>query len=361
MNDPKQRSLYDLTLAELTDWAIRHGQPAYRAKQIFHSLYQKGIADPGGMSDLPKELRDLLSGQFSGPTLEVVTEQKSADGTTKWLFRLGDGQFIESVLIPVEGRASGKRSERKTICLSTQVGCAYGCAFCASGMDGFRRNLSAGEIVQEVLAAERSLKPARVTNLVFMGMGEPLSNYDNLLRAVRVLNDPEGLKVGARKITISTVGLVPMIERLSKEGLQVELSISLHAPNDDLRGQIMPVNRRYPLSQLMGAARAYVRATKRIITFEYILIDGVNDAPEQARELAALLKGLLCKVNLIPCHPIPGAPFARPPMKRMLAFEGVLKEKKIVCTLRRSRGLDIDGACGQLRLRRLDPSGVVKS
>ena len=344
-------SLYDLTLPELTQWLVRQCQPAYRAKQIFHDLYHRQVAGPAEMSGLPKELRDLLAAQFSAPSLEVATEQKSADGTTKWLFRLADGQFIESVLIPVEGRASGKLSERRTVCLSTQVGCAYSCAFCASGMDGFKRNLSSGEIVQEVLAVERSLKPARVTNLVFMGMGEPLANYDNLLKAIRVLNDPEGLKIGARKITISTVGLVPMIERLAKEGLQVELSISLHAPNDGLRGRIMPVNRKHPLAELMKACRAYAKATKRLITFEYILIHEVNDGPEQARELAVLLKGLLCKVNLIPCHPIPGAPFARPPMKRMLAFEAVLKEKKIPCTLRRSRGLDIDGACGQLRLR----------
>ena len=350
-------SLCDLTLAELTGWVTRSGQPAYRAKQVFHSLYQKGTADPAAMSDLPKELRDLLAKEFPAPPLAVAHHQESADGTSKWLFRLADGQFVESVLIPVERHARGEASSRRTVCLSTQVGCAYGCAFCASGMDGFQRNLSAGEIVEEVLAVQRDA--GRVTHIVFMGMGEPLANYDNLLKAIRVLNDPEGLKVGARKITISTVGLVPMIERLSKEGIQVELSISLHAPNDELRGQIMPVNRRYPLAELIKACRAYVKATKRLITFEYILMEGVNDAPAQARELAVLLKGLPCKVNLIPCHPIPGSPFTRPPMKRMLAFEGALREKRIPCTLRRSRGLDIDGACGQLRLRH--EAGVVKS
>ena len=344
-------SLHDLTLAELTGWVTRRGQPPYRAKQVFHSLYQKGVAGPSAMSDLPKELRELLAKEFSAPPPAVVQHQESADGTSKWLFRLAAGQFVESVLIPVERHARGEASSRRTVCLSTQVGCAYACAFCASGMDGFQRNLSAGEIVQEVLAVNRSLQPARVTHIVFMGMGEPLANYDNLLKAIRVLNDPEGLKIGARKITISTVGLVPMIERLSKEGIQVELSISLHAPNDELRGQIMPVNRRYPLAELIKACRAYVKATKRLITFEYILMEGVNDAPAQARELAVLLKGLPCKVNLIPCHPIPGSPFTRPPMKRMLAFEGALREKRIPCTLRRSRGLDIAGACGQLRLR----------
>lgn len=343
------RSLYDPTLPELTGWVAQHGQPPYRARQIFHSLYQKGISDPAQMTDLPKEFREMLAKGFAGPTAEVVTEQKSADGTRKWLFRLADGQFIESVLIPAVERAAGAPPERRTVCLSTQVGCAYGCAFCASGMDGFRRNLTAGEIVQEVLAVQRAV--GRITNIVFMGMGEPLSNYDNLLKAIRILNDPDGLRIGARKITISTVGLALMIERLSKEGIQVELSISLHAPNDDLRGQIMPVNRKYPLAELMRACRAHVKATKRIITFEYILMNEVNDSSAQAQELARLLKGIPCKVNLIPCHPIPGAPFGRPPLERMLAFERVLRAKGIPCTLRRSRGLDIEGACGQLRLR----------
>jgi len=202
-----------------------------------------------------------------------------------------------------------------------------------------------------VVQANESMRPERVSHVVFMGMGEPLSNYDNVLRAIRILNAPEGLKIGARRITISTVGLVPMIERLAKEGLQVELSISLHAPNDRLRGQIMPVNRKYPVAQLLSACRAYVKKTKRLITFEYILIDQVNDGPEQAKELAHLLKGLPCKVNLIPCHPIPGIPFQRPPQGRMLAFERALRRAKIACTLRKSRGLEIEGACGQLRLQ----------
>lgn len=284
-----------------------------------------------------------MAASFSLSTLTPVEEHRSTDGTVKYLSRFEDGATLETVLIPT--------GSRKTVCVSTQVGCAYACAFCASGLQGFQRNLTPGEIVQQVLRVERDLKKDRVTHLVFMGMGEPMANYDNLLKAIRIMNAPEGLAIGARKITISTVGLVPKIEALSKEGLQLELAISLHAPNDDLRGQIMPVNRRYPLAELIRACRRFARKTKRLLTFEYILIDQVNDEVKHAEELAKLLKGLPAKVNLIPCHPIPGMPFQRPAKSRMLAFEKALKNGGIYCTLRKSRGLDIEGACGQLRLR----------
>ncbi len=332
--------------------------------------------------------------------------QKSTDGTIKWLSKLSDGEFLETVLIPIQKRlrpsdaaplpppgsrlrpsdaAPGASAHRRTVCVSTQVGCAYGCVFCASGLNGFRRNLTPGEIVQQVLLVQRSLQEATgpvvgvrhrppanfgglagmgtrphttrgflkhgVTNVVLMGMGEPLANYDNLLKAIRILNTPEGLHVGARKITVSTVGLVPMIERLSKERLQIELSISLHAPSDELRGKLMPINKKYPVVELIEACHDYVKATNRLITFEYILIRDVNDGMEQAKELATLLKNLKAKVNLIPCHPIPGSLWKRPPLARMLAFGRFLRDQRIPCTLRRSRGLDIDGACGQLRLR----------
>jgi len=307
-----------------------------------------------------------------------VQKQESADGTAKWLWKLHDGQLLETVLIPAcrTGRPACQAGRpaaesRRTVCVSTQVGCAYRCAFCASGMKGFLRDLSAGEIVQQVVQVDRSLKPERVSNIVFMGMGEPLSNYENLIRAIRILNSPDGLKIGARKITISTVGLVPMMERLAKEGLQLELAVSLHAPNDAIRGKLMPVNRRYPMVRLLAACRAYSKATKRLVTFEYILIDGMNDQPEHAEELAKRLKGLFCKVNLIPCHPIHSAaahpelvegerpvPFRRPPQERMLEFEKILRKKGIACTLRQSRGLDIEGACGQLRLRHETPTAV---
>ncbi len=349
-------SLYDLTLAELTEWFQAQGQPAYRAKQIFHELYQRGIADVGAITTLPKSFREKLAAAFPVRRLELAQKQESSDGTVKYLSTLPDEQFVETVMIPAAERESPVEADsgvsaprRRTVCVSTQVGCAYGCAFCASGLAGFKRNLSAGEIVQQVLMAS---KPEKVTNIVFMGMGEPLSNYDNLLKAIRILNAPEGFAIGARKITISTVGLVPMIERLSAEGIQVELSISLHAPNDELRGKLMPVNKKYAIAELIQACRAYVQATKRLITFEYILIDQVNDGVKEAQELVALLQGLLCKVNLIPCHPIPGQPWGRPALPRMLAFEKQLRIKGLPCTLRRSRGLDIDGACGQLRLRR---------
>ncbi len=400
MTTPALPSLYDLTLPELTAWVEAQGAPAYRARQIFHALYQRDVASLEAMTDLPKGFRDAMAQQFVAATVASVERQQSEDGTTKWLSSLADGQFIETVLIPAE--------RRKTVCVSTQVGCAYACAFCASGQAGFRRNLSAGEIVQQVLLVQRGLTTRaprggeergdfaaragtvsdlgederarerranshaggiepdprphpqagdpepRVSNVVFMGMGEPLANYDQLLKAIRILNHPDGLKIGARKITISTVGLVPMIERLAKEGLQIELSISLHAPNDLLRSKLMPVNTKYPLAQLIAACRAYAEATKRLLTFEYILIDHVNDGETEARELAQLLKGLLCKINLIPCHPTPGTTWARPPLQRMVKFEHLLRRAGVLCTLRRSRGLDIDGACGQLRLRRLE-------
>jgi len=338
----KISSFYGLTFPELSGWLAKKGQPSYRARQIYEALYQKGKEDPAEWTTLPKPLREEFAREFSGPELEEAQAQVSADGTAKRLWKLLDGSFVETVMIPVEGR--------RTVCVSSQVGCAYRCTFCASGMEGLTRNLSAGEIVEQVVRMDRFLKPDRVTHIVFMGMGEPLSNYSQLLQSIRILNAPEGLKIGARKITISSVGLVPMIEKLAQEDLQVELSISLHAPNDGLRGKIMPVNRKHPMVPLLAACKAYVKHTKRLITFEYILIDALNDQPEHAEELAGRLKGLLCKVNLIPCHPVPGASFGRPPMERMAAFEKILREKGITCTLRQSRGLDIEGACGQLRL-----------
>lgn len=340
-------SLYDSTFPELSQWVQTHGEPAYRARQIFYALYQEKVASFEGLSVLPKALRERLSKDFVLTSLTPVRSQTSSDGTVKWLSQLSDGELLETVLIPAQ--------ERQTVCVSTQVGCAYACAFCASGMNGFRRNLTSGEIVQQVLLMgsdpSKGLAPIRITNVVFMGMGEPLANYENVLKAVRILNDPEGLRIGARKITISTVGLVPMIERLAREGLQMELSISLHAPNDTLRGKLMPVNRKYPLKELIAAAKAYAKTTKRLITFEYILIDQVNDGLPQAKELVQLLKGMRPKVNLIPCHPTPGTSWGPPPRARMVAFERFLRAHGIPCTLRRSRGLDIDGACGQLRLR----------
>ncbi|MBI3317603.1 MAG: 23S rRNA (adenine(2503)-C(2))-methyltransferase RlmN [Candidatus Omnitrophica bacterium] len=338
-------SLYDFTFQELTDWVVDQGQPPYRARQVFRSLYRNPPVRIPEMSDLPKEFRKLLSDSFPQEGPASVQTQRSSDGTVKHLSRLSDGQFLETVLIPSGTRQTCSEPSRRTVCVSTQVGCAYSCAFCASGQLGLKRDLTAGEIVQQILLVQR------VTNVVFMGMGEPLANYENLLKAIRILNAPEGLKIGARRITISTVGLVPMIERLAKENLQVELSVSLHAPNDELRGKLMPVNRKYPLSELIPAAKAYSRATKRMITFEYILIDGVNDGEGEARQLRKLLQGLLCKVNLIPCHPTPGTPWKHPPLSRMISFEKLLRLKGIPCTLRRSRGLDIEGACGQLRLR----------
>jgi len=351
MNPPV--SLYDLTFPELAAWIEGQGEPPYRARQIFSALYGHPPTPPEKMTNLPIDFREKLARSFPFLTLMPVETQRSADGTLKILSRVSDGQFLETVMIPSDSR--------RTVCVSTQVGCAYACTFCASGQLGIKRNLTAGEIVQQVLLAGREDAPEgkpssshRITNVVFMGMGEPLANYENTLKAVRILNDPEGLKIGARKITISTVGLVPMIERLAKEKLQIELSISLHAPNDTLRSKLIPVNRKYPLGKLIPAAKAYSQATKRVITFEYILIDRVNDSLGQAKELVHLLKGLCSKVNLIPCHPTPGTPWKRPSLDRMMFFERYLRSHEVPCTLRRSRGLDIEGACGQLRLRLLE-------
>ena len=358
------RSLYDLSPLELKTWLTDQGQPAYRSRQVFEALYQKHQPDPLTWTVLPKELREQLALEFGAPALEEAQRQVSTDGTVKWLWKLPDGELLETVMIPAAAAhlrrgissAAGTvppRSEeagRRTVCVSTQVGCAYKCGFCASGMKGFFRDLKAGEIVQQIVNVDRFLKPDRVSNIVFMGMGEPLSNYDNLLRAIRIINSQDGLKIGARKITISTVGLIPKMELLSKEGLQLELAVSLHAPNDAVRGKLMPINKKYPMERLLAACKAFIKATKRLITFEYILIDGLNDQPGHAEELAGRLKNLLCKVNLIPCHPIPGTPWGRPPDERMREFEKILKGKGIVATLRTSRGLDIEGACGQLRL-----------
>ncbi len=357
-------SVFGLTLDELTAWMVEHGQPVYRARQIFQAIYHRPLTGFSDLKEIPQPLREQLAASFSFATINTLEHQLSVDGTQKWLLGLDDQQTIETVMIPAPvlksrtGADKEETSSRRTVCASTQVGCAFGCAFCASGLKGLKRNLTTGEIVQQILLVEQGLGKERVSNIVFMGMGEPLANYDNLIKAIRIINSEQGLKIGARKITISTVGLVPMIERLAKEGLQLELAISLHASNDRLREQIMPVNRKYKMEELIAACRAYAGATKRMLTFEYILIDGLNDGIAQAKELAELLKGLLCKVNLIPCHPIPGTPWGRPPQLRMIAFERQLRNSGVQCTLRRSRGLDIDGACGQLRLRKEGSAGA---
>ena len=282
----------------------------------------------------------------------------SNDTTQKFLFRLSDGQLIETVLIPASPALYGEASDRRTLCISTQVGCAYGCKFCASGLNGWTRNLHAGEIVDQILRAEE-LSGERVNNLVFMGMGEPLANYDQLLRAIGIINAPWGIGLGARHITVSTSGLAPQIVKLAEQPLQIRLAVSLHGATDEVRTQIMPVNRKYPLGALLEACRYYHARKKQKLTFEYILIDGLNDTEDQARALVGLAAGLDAKVNLIPYNTVEGLAWNRPPLARQQAFQTVLRSRGISATLRREKGHDIEAACGQLRRQTLAATGSV--
>src|SRR4051812_39712963 len=301
------------------------------------------------MSDLPSELRKRLADTFEFRQLETVRVLGSKDTTRKFLFRLGDGSLIESVLIPASPSLYGSTSDRRTICVSTQVGCAYGCKFCASGLDGFSRNLDASEIVQQLLAVERE-SGERIDNVVFMGMGEPLANFANVVRAIRIINAPWGLEIGARHITISTSGLAPQIRKLATEQTQFRLAISLHGATDEVRNQIMPVNRKYNLATLLEACDFYVAHKKRLM-FEYILIAGVNDSDEQAHRLAQHALRLSAKVNLIPYNTVEGLEWSRPSRNRQESFLRILRHHGAVATLRREKGHDIDAACGQLRLQ----------
>jgi len=342
----------DLKYSELEDLLADWGEPSYRAGQIWEWVYKHLTDDFQSMTNLPKELRRKLEESFYIKTLEPVETLESADGSTrKVLFRLLDGETIESVFMLYQ--------RRRTACVSTQVGCPIGCSFCATGRSGFRRNLKPGEIIEQVLHFARetrknlgnSMKP--ITNVVFMGMGEPFLNYEATIQAIRTLNDQKGFNLGARRFTVSTVGIVPGIRRLAEEGLQVELAVSLHAPNDEIRDRLVPINKGYPIKRLLIACQEYIKRTNRRITFEYVLIDGVNDNIRHARELASLLGDMLCHVNLIPMNPIPGVSMRPPPKHRVLAFEEELKRLGISVTLRTSKGADIQAGCGQLRLRNL--------
>ena len=325
------------------------------------------------MTNLPKGLRDRLGEAFTLDSLELVRKQGSRDTTQKFLWRLTDHSLIESVLIPANPALYGEASDRHTLCVSTQVGCAYGCKFCASGLDGWKRNLEVNEIVEQVLAVEREeskvspasritddtsrpespgAAPSRlISNLVIMGMGEPLANYENLLKALGILNAPWGGGIGARKITISTSGLAPQIRKLADESVQYRLAISLHGATDETRIKIMPVNRRYPLRELTAACEYYQQQKGRMITFEYILIAGVNDSLAEVKPLAALAKRLNAKINLIPYNRVEGLPWDRPEEEQQEAFLRALEAENVTATLRREKGHDIDAACGQLRLR----------
>jgi 23S rRNA (adenine2503-C2)-methyltransferase len=333
------RSLAGQFPEELEELAGSLGQPAYRGRQVFDWIHRRGVLDPAEMTNLPAGMRSQLAATRS----EEVRRLTSSDRlTTKLLLRLHDTQEIEAV----EMRT---REGRKTICVSSQAGCALGCVFCVTGQFGFARNLDAGEIVEQVLRFSRSAQP--VTNVVFMGMGEPLANYTETLRAIRLLTHPLGLHLGARRITVSTAGVVPAMRRFADEHLQVGLAISLHAPHDALRSELMPINRRWPIKEVLSAADSYVERTGRRVSYEYTLMSGVNDSDELAGDLAGLLKGRLCHVNLIPLNPTEDAHQHASTAERALAFERRLKEAGIAATIRVNRGRDILAACGQLRLR----------
>ena len=358
-----------LTREELDAQFKAWGEPGFRVPQLLDWLYARRAKSWDGMSNLSKVLREKLRTGFSLQTLELARKQGAQDTTQKFLWKLADGQFIESVLIPANPALYGEASDRHTLCISTQVGCAYGCKFCASGLDGWKRNLEVNEIVEQILAVERwhaselSRLPAEtaaapaaadsriVNNLVVMGMGEPLANYDNLIKALKIINAPWGAGIGARKITVSTSGLAPQIRRLANEPFQFRLAISLHGATDEVRNRIMPVNKKYPLSELIAACDDYQKLKGRMITLEYILIAGINDTLAQTRPLAALARQLYAKVNLIPYNPVEGLPWHRPSEEVCEGFLAALEKLNVIATLRREKGTDIDAACGQLRLK----------
>jgi 23S rRNA (adenine2503-C2)-methyltransferase len=325
-------------------------QPSYRARQITDWLYKKRVNSFAEMTDLPQVLRAKLADDFSFDKIDVVRVLGSTDTTQKFLFRLSDENLIESVLIPASPALYGSPSDRRTICVSTQVGCAYGCKFCASGLDGWKRNLRPNEIVNQILAVERE-SGERIDNIVFMGMGEPLANYDNVMRAIQIINAPWGIGIGARHITISTSGLVPQIRKLADQPLQIRLAVSLHGATDDVRTRIMPINRKYNLGALLEACRYFTSRKKQRLTFEYILIADVNDSGEQARELVKHAHALDAKVNVIPYNNVEGLNWSRPSSDRQKRFLAILRSAGLRATLRREKGDDIAAACGQLRLQ----------
>ena len=335
--------IYDLTFPELSSLLNDWGEPAYRARQLWQGLYRQFWNSPELFTNFPASLRSQLAEKIQFKVLVPVTALNSSDGqTVKTLFRLQDGKAIEAVLMRYE--------KRNTLCISTQVGCAMGCVFCATGQMGFKRHLSSGEIVAQVMYYARLLhdEAASVTNIVVMGMGEPFHNYENLMAAIDRLNEPEGYNFGARRFTISTVGLVPAIRRFAREKRQINLAISLHAADDNLRTSMLPVNKRYPIDELLDACREYIATTGRRISFEWALVNGVNDTPEQARLLARKLKGLLCHVNAIPLNPTQGYSGQATTRERADKFKEILEQAGIPCTIRLRRGIDIQAGCGQL-------------
>lgn len=339
---------YDLTHEDWKAWMHKHDLPEWRGTQVMEWLYQKRATSFDEMTNLPKVLRSRLAESFVIQPLNAITTQVSRDGTVKFLFALPDQHAIETVIM--------RHDYGISVCVTTQVGCRIGCTFCASTLGGLKRNLQAGEIVAQVVAAQQYLdqEGERVRSVVVMGSGEPFENYEATLQFVRLINDAKGLNIGQRHITVSTSGVIPEIYRFADEGLQVRLAVSLHAPNTELRSKLMPINRRFPLPDLMEACRYYLQKTGRRITFEYALIGGVNDRDEHAHELAELLQGLDCLVNLIPVNYVPERNYVRTPRKQVFAFQRILESHGISATIRREHGSDIAAACGQLRAKHLE-------
>jgi len=342
----QKRDIRDLSLEELAGYFQATGEKPFRAQQVWEWIYQKGAWSFEAMHNLPQELRQTLSHDFHLAPQVVVQSQVSSDGTTKFLFDLQDHEKIETVLIPT--------STRTTVCVSSQAGCKFGCKFCASGLEGWVRNLSIAEILAQILhVKEESQKHKKpLSHIVFMGTGENLDTYPNLMKAIRMINAKEGLNIGSRRITISTVGIIPKIEQLAAENIQVELAVSLHGYNDESRDRLMPVNKKYPFTELIQACREYVRVTKRQITFEYILIKGLTCTEKAAQELGRHLKGMICKMNLIPYNPVKEFPHQTPSPEEMQAFQRLLKKYGVHATIRTPRGRDVSAACGQLRHNR---------
>src|SRR5216684_1010394 len=335
-------NLLDLSPAEMEALAESLGAPPYRGRQLAQWIFVKGVTDLAAMSDLPKDFRAALAARVSVELPEVERRTPSQDGSQKLVLRYGDGARVQAVLMP--------DGDRLTLCVSTQVGCGFGCAFCYTGTMGLERNVTAGEIVGQVMAARAGLPAgSRLTHIVYMGMGEPLANYAATVKSIRILTDPRGLALAPRRITVSTVGLVSGIERLAKENLRVNLAISLHATSNEIRDRIMPVNKGFAIEELLQACRRFPVAFRQRITFEYVLLEGVNDGAEDARRLVRLLKGIRAKINLIPFNDWEGSGFQRPPLQRILGFQAILLEHGIRATVRWSKGEDIGAACGQLK------------
>ena len=348
----------DLSKEELKAKMAGMDLEPYRALQVYRWLYKESAHKFDDMTDLGKDLREKLKRAFHITKLSLSDSRQSLiDGTTKYLFKLEDGNTIESVYLP--------EPKRTTLCLSSQVGCKFGCSFCASAPFGFVRNLKTSEILDEVLTIKNYNKSTPITNVVFMGIGEPLDNYDNVLKAIRILNDPDAFKLGARKITISTCGIIPGIERLAGEKLQIELSVSLHSADDDVRSKLIPINKKYPLKELIPACKAYAEKTNRIVTFEYVLLKGINSSVSDALKLASLLKGLHCKVNTIAYNQvrpvrnckisngIKAKGYEAPDEGEAKDFIRTLRSRHVDAMHRKSKGEDIDAGCGQLRISRL--------